>query len=157
MAASNFAGARNLAESLLEKYPDSATAVEMLTRVRREQDAFASEQRSRMYRKIEKDASDRHWHSALEAARKFLDAWPDSTEADAVRVQLSTIADNARIEEVRSLRDQIRDMIARRRFAEAVELAGDVIERFPETAAAIELTEQMSRLQERAKSEQDNK
>ena len=41
------------------------------------------------------------------------------------------------------------------RFAEAVELAGDVIKRFPETAVATELREQMSRLQERAKSEPD--
>ncbi len=156
MAASDFAGARNLAEALLEKYPDSAAAVDMLTRVRWEQDAFAAEQRSQMYRKIEKEASARHWHSALEAARKFLDSWPDSAEADAVRVQLSTISDNARIEEVRVLRDRIRDMITRRRFGEAVELARDVIKRFPETAAANELREQMSRLEERAKSELDN-
>ncbi len=154
MAASDFAGALNLAESLLKKYPDSAAAVDMLTRVRREADAFAAEQRSQMYRKIEKEALARHWHSALEAARKFLDSWPDSTEADAVRVQLSTISDNARIEEVRILRDQIRDMITRRRFGEAVELARDVIERFPETAAANELALQMFRLEERAKSEE---
>lgn len=154
MAASDFAGARNLAEALLKKYPDSATAGDMLTRVRREADAFAAEQRNQMYRKIEKEAAARHWHSALEAARKFLDFWPDSTEADAVRVQLSTISDNARIEEVRTLRDRIRDMITRRRFGEALELAKDVIERFPETAAANELREQMSRLEERAKSEE---
>ena len=156
MAASDFADARTLVEALLEKYPDSAAVVDMLTRVRREQDAFAAEQRSQMYRKIEKEASSRHWHSALEAARKFLDSWPDSAEADAVRVQLSTISDNARIEEVRILRDQIRDMITRRRFGEAVELARDVIERFPETAAANELALQMSRLEERAKSEPDS-
>ncbi len=156
MAASDFAGARGVAETLLEKHPDSTAAAEMLARVRREADAFATEQRDQMYRKIEKAASARHWRSALTAAREFLDAWPDSTESGAIRSQLSTIADNARIEEVRSLRDQIRDMITRRRFAEAVELARDVIERFPETAAATELREQMTRLEERAKSELDN-
>ncbi|MDY7009528.1 MAG: hypothetical protein SVV80_02100 [Planctomycetota bacterium] len=156
MAVSNFAGARDVAESLLGKYPNSATAFDMLTRVRREQEAFATEKRAQMYQKIEKEASARHWHSALEAARKFLDAWPDSVEAEAVRVQLSTISDNARIEEVRILRDRIRDMINRRRFGEALELARDVIERFPETAAATELTEQISRLEERAKSEPDD-
>ncbi len=154
MAASDFAGARAVAEAMLGKHPDSIHAVDMLARVSREAEAFATEQQGQMYRKIEKAASARHWHSALAAARKFLDAWPDSIKADAVRAQLSTIADNARIEEVRILRDQIRDMITRRRFGEAVEMAQDVIERFPETAAANELTLQMARLQERAKSEE---
>lgn len=156
MAVSNFAGARGVAEALLAKYPDSAIAFDMLARVRREQDAFMTEKRLQMYQKIEKQASARHWHSALEAARQFLDDWPDSIEADAVRVQLDTISDNARIEEVRILRDRIRDMIKRRRFGEALELARDVIERFPETAAASELAEQISRLEKRAQSESDN-
>ena len=154
MAASDFAGARAVAETLLGKHPDSTAASEMLVRVSREAEAFAVEQRDQMYRKIQKEASGRRWQSALEAARKFLDAWPDSTEADAIRTQLSTITDNARIEEVRILRDQIRDMITRRRFGEAVELARDVIKRFPETAAATELAEQMSRLEKRAESEE---
>lgn len=157
MATSDFAGAQTVVEALLAKHPDSSRVADLLARVRREREAFVSEQRLEMYRKIEKEASARHWHSALEAARKFLDAYPDGAEADAVRMQLSTIIDNARIEEVRRIRDHIRDLITRRRFGEAVELAGDVIKRFPETAAATELRGQMSRLQERAKSELDNK
>ncbi len=156
MAASDFAGARTVAENFLTAHPDSTQASDMLSRITREAEAFATEQREQMYRQIEKAAASRRWHSALEAAKKLLDAWPDSTEAGAVRVQLSTITDNARIEEVRILRDQIRDLITRRRFGEAVDVARDVIQRYPETAAATELREQMSRLEERAKSEKDN-
>ncbi len=156
MAASDFAGARTVAENFQTAHPDSTQASDMLSRITRETQAFATEQRGQMYRQIEKAAAGRNWHSALEAAKKFLDAYPDSTEADAVRVQLSTITDNAHIEEVRVFRDQIRDMITRRRFGEAVELARDVIKRFPETTVANELREQMTRLEERAKSEQDN-
>jgi outer membrane protein assembly factor BamD (BamD/ComL family) len=156
MAASDFAGARTVAENFLTAHPDSTQASDMLSRITREAEAFSTEQRGQMYRKIEKAAASRNWHSALEAAKKFLDAYPDSTEADAVRVQLSTITDNARIAEVRVLRDRIRDLITRRRFGEAVDVAKDVIKRYPETAAATELREQLSRLEERAKSEADN-
>ena len=63
---------------------------------------------------------------------------------------LSTIQDNARLEEVRELRDQIRDLIERRRYADAIEYAQDLIQRFPDTKAAEELGRQMARLRELA-------
>ena len=90
----------------------------------------------------------------LAAAERRREAHPGSPEADAVRGQLETLRANARIEEVRVLRDEIRDMIARRRFAEAVERARNVVERFPDTAAAAELRQQMAKLEELAKGRQ---
>ena len=64
---------------------------------------------------------------------------------------LPTIQDNARIEEVREIRDQIRDLINRRRYGEAVEAAEAVVRRFPDTRAAIELGRQLNRLRELAR------
>jgi len=43
-------------------------------------------------------------------------------------------------------------MIERKRFAEALEVARQVVERYPETAVAEELRQQMPRLVERAAS-----
>ena len=88
----------------------------------------------------------KHWRRAVEAAKKLLEAYPDSDEARRVAAGMTTLEDNARIEEVRGLRDQIRDMLERRRYGEAVEIAEGVMERFPETQAAAELRKQIRRL-----------
>ncbi len=156
MAAGDFVRAGAVAETLGANYPDSARASELIGRVHRERDAFVTEQRLAMFRRIEKAAADRHWQSALQAAGELLEAYPNSPEADTVRTQLPTITDNAQIEEVRRLRDRIRDLITRRRFGEAIEAARDIIERFPQSAAAAELSQQMPKLEELAKSERES-
>lgn len=153
MAAGNFAEAQSTADALLKKYPSDTQARELFERVMRERDIFITEQRQQMYRQIEKHASARHWRAALEAAKKFIQTYPNTTEADAVRAQLSTLTDNAKIEEVREMRDKIRDLLTRRRFKEALVLAHEVIDGFPDTAAADELSRQLPRLEELAQTE----
>ena len=123
----------------------------LLGRVRRERGAYEVEQRASLYRRIEQAAAERHWRAALKAMEELVAAFPSSPEADAARAQMPTVADNARLEEVRELRDRIADLIGRRRFAEAAELARDLIDRFPDTAAAEDLRKQLDRLDELAK------
>jgi outer membrane protein assembly factor BamD (BamD/ComL family) len=125
----------------------------MLDRVRREGQAYRAEQRATMYQRIEQAAMRRRWREAVEAARAFLDAHGDSPEAEPVRLQMPTLEDNARLEAVRELRDRIRDLINRRRFAEAASLARELIERYPDTAAAEDLRGQLPRLDELAAEE----
>lgn len=148
MSVSGFATAVAVVNGLLAKHPSSAEAIALLERVRREREAFVDEQRLAMYRKVEKEATSRRWRDALSAAEELLSAYPDSPEADAVRARMDTLRENARIEEVRRLRDRVSDLISRRQFAQAIEVAKDVIARFPATAAARELHEQMAKLEE---------
>jgi outer membrane protein assembly factor BamD (BamD/ComL family) len=148
MSVSGFATAVAVVNGLLAKHPSSAEAIALLERVRREREAFVDEQRLAMYRKVEKEAFSRRWRDALSAAEELLSAYPDSPEADAVRARMDTLRENARIEEVRRLRDRVSDLISRRQFAQAIEVAKDVIARFPATAAARELHEQMAKLEE---------
>jgi len=63
---------------------------------------------------------------------------------------MTTLEENAQIEEVRELRDRIRDLINAQRFGEAHKLALDVVLRFPQTAAAEELRPQLDRLARKA-------
>ena len=100
---------------------------------------------------MQRHAEARRWRAALGAAERFIEAFPGSADAEAVRAMLSTIQDNARLEEVREIRDHIRDLIERRRYAEAVQAAEDVIRRFPDTRAAGELGRQLGRLRELAR------
>jgi hypothetical protein len=69
---------------------------------------------------------------------------------------MTTLEQNARIEEVRQLRDEMRDMIERRRYAEALEIAKDAMKRFPQSHFAVELKGQIARLRELAAGEGAN-
>lgn len=153
MSAGDFDESEAVAKGLLARYPDLEEAAGLAERVRREREAFIAEQRLSMYQAVERAASRRHWRAATEAAEVLLAAHPASPEADAVRAQMGTLRDNARLEEVRERRDRIKNLIERNRYSEAIELAQEVIESFPETAAAEDLRNQMSRLEELAASE----
>jgi len=151
MAAADFPAAVKLAEDLLAKYPSSPDAIALLDRVHREQDAFVTERRRSLYSEVGRAASKRNWREALTAASKLLEAYPQGLEADAVRIQLRTLEENARLEEAREMRDRFRDLLSRRRYAEALETAREVLRRFPDTQAAADLRDQMPRLEELAR------
>jgi outer membrane protein assembly factor BamD (BamD/ComL family) len=150
MAVSRFEEALESARALRNAHPDARGAEALVQRVQREHDAYRKERRARLYGRVEKMVTARKWRKAVEAAEEFLDAYPDTAEAELVGVQMDTLRDNARIEEVRGYRDRIRDLIERRRFAEAIELAQDVIRDYPDTAAAQELRQQLPRLEQLA-------
>ncbi|HUT78053.1 MAG TPA: hypothetical protein VM285_10225 [Polyangia bacterium] len=151
MAVSDFDGAEKLARHVQRRYPGDAELEALVQRVLREGKMFRGERRDRMYREVTRKAEARQWRAALEAARQFVEAFPGSVDADAIRAMMPTIEDNARIEEVRGLRDHIRDLIERRRYAEAVEAAEDILRRFPDTRAAVELGRQLNRLRQLAR------
>lgn len=153
MASASFETARRVVTELAAKYPDSPEAKALVAGVERETAAYHTHQRLEMYNLIGKQSAARQWRSALATARKLMDAYPKSQEANLLRSQIQTIADNAHLEEVREMRDRIRDLINRNRFDEALSLAKELVERFPATAAADELRGQMDKLEERAKSE----
>jgi len=156
MAAGNFDQALSTARSLAERFPKGpgGSLVEM---VQREKAAYEVEQRRTLYSQIHQYADARQWRSALAAARIYLERNPNASEAALVRGQLPTLTDNAQIEEVRQMRDEFRDLIGRQRFMEAFEVARDLVDRFPNSAAAAELRGQMDRLAARAKEVKEEK
>lgn len=151
MALGRFADAETVAAGMAEKFPDAAEAASLLEQVRRERGIYETERRTRLLREVERAAEQRQWREALRTSAAFLAAFPDGGDAEHIRSLRPTMEDNARLEEVREIRDGIRDMIARRRYAEALELARDLTTRFPDTRAAVELTQQLPRLEELAK------
>ena len=154
MGVASFGEARKAAEELLARFPASPHAIALLETVRRESAAFSAEQRKRLYGELERHAHARQWRAALEAARKLLETYPSSGEADTVVARMQTLEENARIEEARESRDLIRDLIERKRFREALAMAQEVVARFPQAAIAEELRRQMPRLEELAATDQ---
>jgi len=152
MSLSDFDAADAVLRPLLSKYPSASEVSALAERVAREREAFVKEQRLRLFQRVDKEAAARHWRSALSAAQELLKAYPGTPEADGVQAQLETIRENARIEQVREIRDRIGDLIGRRRFEEALKLAQHVILEYPDTAAADQLRGQLARLKELARS-----
>lgn len=154
MALADYAGAEQAAAALGQRYPDSPAATAVLQRVRLAWTAFQQQRRRELYAEVERHAERRRWRDAVAAARKLLDAHPESPEAGMVLPRMATLEDNARIQEVRGLRDRIRDLIERRRYLEAIEVGRDVVDRFPDTQAAADLRRQLPRLAELAQAGQ---
>jgi tetratricopeptide (TPR) repeat protein len=154
MAVSRFDEAVDLAKDLHGKFPSTPEVNTLLERVKREAQTFTQEQCHRLYAEIQSAGEARHWKAALTAAHKLMEEFPDSPQAKQTRAIMPTIVDNTRIEEVRELRTRIIDMMERRRYADALEMANHVIENYPETAAADELRNQIAHLRERSKTSQ---
>jgi len=150
MAVGRFQQAEQVAQALLAKHPSAAGAVALLDHVRRQRRTMETEQKQELYREVEKQAEARQWRKAVEAAERLIRLYPKSAEADLLAAQMATLTDNARIEQARELRDQVRDLLARKRYAEALEAARELVEKFPETQGAIDLRDQIPRLEELA-------
>jgi hypothetical protein len=155
MAVGDFGEAARVAQELVKRYPGLDQAKELAQTVSREAAAFGLEQRTRLYAEVEQAARARRWRPALAAGKRLMQLYPGSEQADAVAAQVPTLEENARLEEVRELRDRIRDLLERRRFNDAISLAQDVVKRFPGTQAAAELSSQMDRLMDLAKTTAD--
>ena len=150
MSLSRYDEALNLSRELLRQFPENKEAEKLADRVRNESEKFVSKQTERMVSKIRLYAEKRQWKNALEIARELIEKYPDSRQAGEVKVRMSAIIDNTRLEEVRELRDRILELMDRRRYNEALELSVQVVGNYPETAAAAELRAQMPTLRELA-------
>ncbi len=150
MAVGDCERAEEAVASLRGRYAESEQAKRLADRITGEVAAYRQEQRRRLYAEVDAHVIARRWRQALAAAETLVERYPEGAEAEVVRGKMATLADNARLEEVRELRDEIGELITRQRFAEAAERAESVVQRFPGTAAATELSAQLDRLWERA-------
>ena len=103
-----------------------------------------------MYEEVQADVDRRSWREALEGAQRLLEAYPTHARANKLRQQLKTIAHNAEIEERQEHEMRIQQLVRGRRFAEAVELAEDVMKRYPGSPQAQSLDEMLPKLRDLA-------
>ena len=142
--------AREMAEQLRQRHPDSAEARQLLLKIEKEHRQFQDEQRRRMYAEVQRFVTRRRWEEALTAAHTFRQRFPNCEESDALQMQLPTLETNAEIEVRQRLEGQIMEYARQGRYIEAVDLARKVIRDFPESPQAQVLREQIGRLEELA-------
>jgi hypothetical protein len=149
-AAREWDKARKMAEDLLSTYPQSLEIREWIGQINRDRDQVSAEHRARLVKEVQAHTGNREWRKALGVARTLLEEYPDSAEAAAVRGQMSTLDANAEIETRQQLENEIKDLIKRRKFGEALDLANQVITNYPESPQAEALRSQLPRLRQRA-------
>lgn len=154
LAAHDFQAAATAVEHLESDYPGLSDAAQLKQYVQRRHEEYIRQQRQGMLAVVEKHASAKQWQAAVDAGQDLIDLYPDSPEGLLAAQKLPMLRDNAHLQEARDLRDRITHMLSERQFTAALELARQVMTRFPETAAAEDLRQQMARLEELAKGEQ---
>ena len=150
MSVAQFARAEKLAQALLAAVPNSSEAEALLDTVRRESCAFRTEQQSRLFAEFQRWTESRQWIKAQSVGEQLLDKYPASKQANKVAASMSTVRKNAQFEEARALRDRIRDLIKRKRYSEAIEIAEDLMRRFPNTQVAKQLKSLLPDLKRRS-------
>ncbi|MDP6636156.1 MAG: hypothetical protein QGG42_14750 [Phycisphaerae bacterium] len=149
MSVAQFTRAEQLAQALLATIPDSNDAEALLETVRRESAAFRTEQQARLFAEFQKWTESRQWTKAQTVGEQLIGKYPASEEGQTVAASMATVRKNAHYEEARKLRDRIRDLIKRKRYSEAVQIAEDLIRRFPKTQVAKQLTSLLPDLRRR--------
>jgi len=155
MGLAAFSQAIGATEELIAEFPDHPDATGLLERVRREEKLYHEDNRKNLYRRIKQATARREWQDALISAKNLLEQYPDSIEADSLRTQMDTLEVNVEIAERQRLEDEIKDLIRRQRYSEALTKAEQVIFTYPGSPQAQALEEQLPRLKEKASDDAD--
>ncbi len=142
--------ARDLAQQLQQRHPDSPDARKLLLKIETEHRVFEEEQMRRMNAEVQRFVTRRRWEEALAVARAFIERFPGCEESESLRMQLPTLEANAEIEVRQQFEARIMEFVRHGRYLEAVELSRKVIDQYPDSPQAEVLRSQLERLEELA-------
>jgi outer membrane protein assembly factor BamD (BamD/ComL family) len=150
---SSFEQAEQLARRLVEDFPGNLDAKGLLSRVTRERDIHRETSVARMVEEIRHDTERRLWRRALMHAQRLVEKFPDHPKTARVREQMTTLGENAEIEERQEQEVRIQELIRSRKFNEAIQLSEDLLMRFPTSPQAEAIEVLLPRIRELAKEE----
>lgn len=140
----------DVVRELLQRHPGSMKAIDLAQRVRATRNKVEVEQRGRLMAHAQEATNKRDWRAAYSLALQMIERYPKSPDAQALRLQLPTLRENAEIQTRQKLESEIRDLVRNHRYQDAIRIAGDVIQQYPNSPQADALREQLPKLQERA-------
>jgi outer membrane protein assembly factor BamD (BamD/ComL family) len=146
MAGADWENAVLAARKLVAGFPTSGDARTLLDHVQHEHELHCHTTAQRLFDEIKQEVDQRMWRSALSGAKRLIERYPDHRYAEQVRAQLKTLGENAEIEERQELEVRIQEMIRGGQYTEAIDLAEDVIQRYPNSPQADSLDELLPRI-----------
>lgn len=136
MTGSSWDQALIVAQRFADDFPTHAGGQELLQRVVKERDLFRESAVGRLNHEIRAEIDNRNWRQALSLARNLIEMYADHPRTHLIRQQLKTIEDNAEIEERQEQEVRIQELLRARRFQEAIDLAEEMIDRYPNSPQA---------------------
>ena len=107
-------------------------------------------ERARLMSRAQSATDQHNWREALRWVEQVLGKYPHSAEAHDLRLQLPTLKLNAEIQARQQMEADIRDLIHAQKFGEALRVARQLLNDYPDSPQAQVLREQMPRLEQRA-------
>lgn len=134
-------------KNLSAGFPGRGDIQALNARVQREQINYVESTAKRLFDDVKTESDNRRWSIALAHAEKLVRQFPNHRLAESVRPKLETLRENAEIEQRQSLEVQIGELIRDGKFEDAIEMAEDVIKRFPNSPQAESLEKMLPRIQ----------
>jgi hypothetical protein len=135
---------------LVQRHPYSSRVAQFAQRIRAERDKAEQLQRARLIAQAQEATDRRDWTAALSAVTTLLRDYPASAEADELRQQLPTLTQNAEIQTRRRMEHDIQEYIRQQRYEEALQVARELVARYPNSPQAAVLRDQLPRLEQKA-------
>ncbi|MFQ5589586.1 MAG: hypothetical protein ACE5HE_00345 [Phycisphaerae bacterium] len=105
--------------------------------------------RARLYTHIQARVAEHHWAEALAATEEFLERFPGSVEADALKGRIETMRSNAEIVRRKQFETKFKELIAAHNYPEALRIAKHVVDQYPESPQSAALRDQIPLLERR--------
>ena len=153
MSAAMWQQAEDLAIALQTKYPGKPQADAVADDVRREREAWERETMDRLFRDISTATTQRRWRQALLAVEEFIRRYPLDPRAEALRLDLPTLKENAAAQERKEQEEHFKELLKRQRYEEALYVGRALIARYPQSAMGAELTRMLPKVEELARQE----
>jgi outer membrane protein assembly factor BamD (BamD/ComL family) len=139
------------ARQLMQGFPTSGDAHALLTRVEKEFQIYRETNVQRLFDDIRKDIDHRAWRPALAKAQQLVNLFPAHRFAEHMRGQMSTLQNNAEIEERQEIEIRIQEYLRDGKFEQAVDLGEDLMRRFPHSPQADSLETLLPKIRELAR------
>lgn len=153
MSLTSWETALKIASDLVERHPNSEVAQQLLERVQREKELHEQQHRARLLKEVERAIADRQWRRALVASRELMGAYPGTPEAQSLLAQRETLEANAQIEHRRELEARYKEFCETKRYADALALARQVINEYPNSPQAQVMRTQIPQLEKQLKAQ----
>jgi outer membrane protein assembly factor BamD (BamD/ComL family) len=148
MSIMDWENALHAARQLLQGFPTNGDARSLLEHVQREHELHCHTSAQRLFDEFKHDVDQRSWRSAQNRAKRLIERYPEHRHAEQIRGQLKTLTENAEIEERQELEVRIQEMIRGGQFTDAIDLAEDVIRRYPNSPQADSLDALLPRIRQ---------
>lgn len=147
--------AEEVVQELLARHPRSPRAHALRDELHQERGKFEVQQRQHLLSEVEQLISRKEWRGAFRLATDLINRFPNSSEAQTLRAKMDTLRDNAEIEIRKDLEAQLKELLRSHRYIEALALAQDIINKYPNSPQAKVLKEQLPQIMSKAKMQMD--